>query len=152
MLRFDDLDTAIKTAATNRSKLVFEPTEQSGELDRTEIFRVNINKALSEQLIGVPQSDRAKSVERIIADLIDTAQSAVVQLTGLEILFDRSLSIDPIRLLHACAKNKTLLVRWPGEVSNDGLSYAVPSHPEYRSYRASDLSDVILLTSESVKR
>ena len=101
MLRFDDLDTAIKTAATNRSKLVFEPTEQSGELDRTEIFRVNINKALSEQLIGVPQSDRAKSVERIIADLIDTAQSAVVQLTGLEILFDRSLSIDPIlSLIH----------------------------------------------------
>ena len=152
MLRFDDLDTAIKTAATNRSKLVFEPTEQSGELDRPEIFRVNINKALSGRLIGVPQSDRAKSVERIIADLINTAQSAVVQLTGLEILFDRSLSIDPIRLLRACAKNKTLIVRWPGEVTNDGLSYAAPSHPEYRSYRASDLSDVILLTSECVRR
>ncbi|MFC1776116.1 BREX-3 system P-loop-containing protein BrxF, partial [Pseudomonadota bacterium] len=57
--------------------------------------------------------------------------------------FDRSLSLDPIRLLKNCSRKKTLVVCWPGEKSKSGLSYAKASHPEYRTYKANDLTDII---------
>jgi hypothetical protein len=146
MLRMDNLDSAIASASKSRSHLVFlsscPPAGSSGHK------QININSVLSEQLISIPRSERAKYVERMVGDLINNESSDTVLLHGLEMLFDRSLAIDPLRLLSACSKHKILLVHWPGDILSTGLSYAIPSHPEYRNYRASDLSDVILLESD----
>jgi len=106
---------------------------------------LDLNKSLSEQLINVPKQDRTKLVSQLVADLIKGVPGESVLICGLEILFDRSLAVDPIRLLSTCAKNKTLLVCWSGDKTSSGLSYAVASHPEHRTYKASDLSGVIFL-------
>ena len=151
MHKVSSFDAALECVLHKRFRLVFISSDHATDLGQPEFAELNVNKALSELLINVPRSDRARSVEGMLRNLIDEAPSTVVQLSGLEILFDRSLAIDPVRLINACAKNKTLLVRWPGDITNAGLSYAVPSHPEYRSYRASDLSEVILLEADGVK-
>ena len=144
----DDLNEAITKASANRSRLVFFVGDKIESKELSEHEQLNLNKLLSAQLINLPRSERARSVERIVSSLISEVSTDEVVVNGLEIFFDRSLAIDPVRLLEACSKNKTLLVRWPGDKTNSGLSYALPSHPEYRSYRQADLSDVILLESD----
>ena len=148
MLKMDKLNDAILKATANRSRLVFFLGDKIDSQELSEHEQLNLNKSLSELLINMPKSERARSVEHLVSSLVSEASTDEVVVNGLEILFDRSLAIDPVRLFEACSKNKTLLVRWPGDKTNSGLSYALPSHPEYRSYRPADLSDVILLESD----
>ena len=148
MLKMDKLIDAITKASANRSRLIFFLGDKIASQDLLDHEQLNLNKTLSELLTNMPKSERARSVEHLVSSLIREVSADEVVVNGLEILFDRSLVIDPVRLLEACSKNKTLLVRWPGDKTNTGLSYALPSHPEYRSYRHADLSDVILLESD----
>lgn len=149
MLQLEQLNDAIARAAINRSRLVFLSEKQAEHSDLAECEPLSINSLLSAQLIVIPRQDRANAVAQLVARLINATASDVVLITGLQILFDRSLSVDPIRLLASCSKNKTLLVSWPGDKTSSGLSYATPSHPEHRTYKASDLSDVIFLTADA---
>lgn len=149
MLQLDQLSGAVARASVNRSRLVFLSAQQAEHGDLTEYEFLNMNGLLSERLIGMPKQDRARSIAQLMVSLVSGAVGDVVLITGLEILFDRTLAVDPIRLLGTCAKNKTLLVCWPGDKTSSGLSYASPSHPEHRTYKASDLSDVIFLTADA---
>lgn len=149
MLQLEQLNDAIARAAINRSRLVFLSEQQAEHRDLAECEQLSINSLLSAQLIVIPRQDRAKAVAQLVARLINATASDVVLITGLQIFFDRSLSVDPILLLASCSKNKTLLVSWPGDKTSSGLSYATPSHPEHRTYKASDLSDVIFLTADA---
>lgn len=142
MLQIGELKGAIAKAATNRSRLI---VMCNAALDGLDLPNINLNQQLSDQLLNIPRKDRARSISPLLNSLILQADGDEVVLNGLDILFDRSLAIDPIRLLMACSKTKTLLVNWPGDRTSTGLSYAVPSHPEYRTYKASDLSDAIYL-------
>lgn len=105
---------------------------------------INLSLVLSEQLIIIPRQDRAKLVSTVIAKLID-GQEALVLLNHIEILFDRSLSIDPLKFLQNSAKNNTLVVAWPGERTTSSLTYATPSHKEFRSYKKSDYGETIFI-------
>jgi len=145
MLQMGELKSAIAKAASNRSRLI---VMRNAALDGLDFPNINLNQQLSDQLLNIPRKDRARSISPLLNSLILQADGDEVVLNGLDILFDRSLAIDPIRLLMACSKTKTLLVIWPGDRTSTGLSYAVPSHPEYRTYKASDLSDAIYLDAD----
>ena len=60
-------------------------------------------------------------------------------LDNIEILFDPIFKTEPLQLLKQCSRNKTLIISWNGTVENNRLIYAIPSHPEYRSYPLGDL-------------
>ena len=60
-------------------------------------------------------------------------------LDNIELLFDASLALDPLRLLEEISRNWTLVVAWPGHVEGGWLIYARPGHPEYRRYPVGDL-------------
>lgn len=139
MLVMDDISEAKARAAINRSRLVITSVKP----DQDGLSEIRLNQQLSEQLLSLPRSDRARSVPQLLEALVNQVASDDAVLTDIEILFDRSLATDPMRLLRACSRNKTLLVCWPGDKTSSGLSYGIPSHPEYRTYKASDLSDVI---------
>lgn len=146
MLQIDRLSDALARVFLSRSRLLFLTIEQVGQVDYPSL---DINRQLSEQLINTPKQYRAKSIGEKLNQLVNSVPSDIVCLTGLEILFDRSLAVDPIRLLSTCARNKTLLACWPGDKTTYGLSYATPSHPEHRTYKASDLKDVIFLAADA---
>ncbi len=146
MFQIDRLSDAVERASLNRPRLLILTAEQATQLDYPTL---NINRQLSEQLINIPKQERARSVAQLLRQLVSAVPNDAICLTGLEILFDRSLAVNPMRLLGTCAINKTLLVCWPGDITSSGLSYATPSHPEYRTYKASDLSDVIVLTADA---
>lgn len=146
MLYMNSLSDAVARASFNRFRLLVLTNEQA---EHVSLPSLNINRELSELLVSISRQERVKSSKQLLDQLIIASPGDVVLLIGLEILFDRSLAVDPLRLLKSCAINKTLLVCWPGDITNSGLSYASPSHPEHRTYKASELSDVIFLTADA---
>ena len=55
-------------------------------------------------------------------------------LDNLELLFEKSLHINPLDLLKRIAHSKRVVAVWPGELRGDRLIYADMSHPEHRDY------------------
>ena len=149
-MNLDPLRRAIGRAKNYHSQLVVVAGEfASGLLEHAAseggLVAVNLNLALSGKLIEVPRQDRAKSAASLFAEVLHELERRVLLLNHIEILFDKTLLIEPLKLLQGSAKNLTLVVAWPGEKNSSSLTYAVPSHPEYRYYKASDFGETIFI-------
>ncbi|WYL94109.1 MAG: BREX-3 system P-loop-containing protein BrxF [Gloeotrichia echinulata IR180] len=99
---------------------------------------ININLELSRVLLELTQRQRALKVEGLLEDIIGTTVNEVIFLEHLEILFDRSLEIDPLRCLQKLARNRIIVALWSGIIENNQLIYAEPGHAEYRRYPTAD--------------
>jgi hypothetical protein len=55
--------------------------------------------------------------------------------TDIDLLFEPSLSLNPLRLFKDAGRITRLIVAWPGTYRDDVLSYAVPDHAHYRTWR-----------------
>ena len=64
--------------------------------------------------------------------------SDLLLLDNIELLFDRSLQLDPLDLLKRHAHAKRVVAVWPGELQGDArtgrLTYADMGHPEHQDY------------------
>lgn len=115
---------------------------------RTGFPLININLELSRHMLDLTDRQRALQLPRILGEIIDEAEGHVILLDNIEILFDVSLKQDALRLLKGLSRNKTIIVSWNGSVENDYVTYAVPSHAEYKRYPA---KDVMIVTPEGAK-
>lgn len=105
---------------------------------------VNLNLELSRRLLELTERQRKLQASRLVGELVAHAAArqdanGVVLLDNTEILFDVSLTIDPLRLVAEVSRNWTLVVTWRGRIDGNHLIYARPGHPEYRRYPVSDL-------------
>jgi hypothetical protein len=100
---------------------------------------INVNLELSRCMLELTQRQRQLQVPRLLRDIIRTAHEQAVLLDNLEILFDTSLKLDPLRCLQDVARDRTVVAVWNGTVSAGHLTYATPDHPEYRRYALEDL-------------
>ena len=98
----------------------------------------------------VPKQERSIQAALIFSEMIRSATTEHVGLNRIEILFNRELAVDPLKLLLANAKEKTVLALWPGHYDPKiGLTYAQPNHPEYRFYKPSDISNLLIIDIEA---
>lgn len=95
---------------------------------------INLNQRLSEQLLELTQRQRALRVPRLVGDVLAGTRAPVMLIDNLELLFSPDLAQDPLRLLQGVARNQTVVASWPGSISGKQLTYAEPSHREYRRY------------------
>ena len=102
---------------------------------------ININLALSTELLDLTVKQRTLRLPGILDQITEKALSIVV-LDNLEILFDKDLKQDPLRLLQGISRNHTVVAAWNGAISGGKLTYAEVGHPEYRSYDLADLTVV----------
>ena len=100
---------------------------------------INVNLELSRCMLELTQRQRQLQVPRLLRDIIRTAHDQAVLLDNLEILFDVSLKLDPLRCLQDVARDRTVVAAWNGAVTAGYLTYATPDHPEYRRYALEDL-------------
>ena len=100
---------------------------------------MNVNLELSRYMLELTQRQRQLQVSRLLQDVIRSAHGEVALLDNLEILFDVSLKLDPLRCLQDLARNTTIVAAWNGTVTAGYLTYATPDHPEYRRYALEDL-------------
>jgi ATPase family protein associated with various cellular activities (AAA) len=111
---------------------------------------LNINLELSKRLLELTRSQRARQVERLFREVIASAPGGVVLLDNLEILFDPSLEVEPLRLLQIASRNRTLVVTWNGHYREGTLTYAEPGHPEYARFKPIEAILVTMDRSEPV--
>jgi hypothetical protein len=100
---------------------------------------INVNLELSRCMLELTQRQRQLQASRLLQDLIRTSYDQAVLLDNLELLFDVSLKLDPLRCLQDLARDKTIVAAWNDTVTAGHLTYATPDHPEYRRYALEDL-------------
>lgn len=105
---------------------------------------INVNLELSKKLLGVEENQRALKTKQLLDEIIELAADKLVLLDNTEMLFDTNLRQDPLDLLKKISRNKIVVASWNGDQSNKNIIYAIPSHPEYRSYCV-DNSDFIVV-------
>lgn len=98
---------------------------------------INVNLALSSEPLELTAKQRSLRLPGILGQIVGKAPSPVV-LDNLEILFDKDLKQDPLRLLQGLSRNHAVVASWNGKSSDGRLLYAEPGHPEYRRYDAVD--------------
>jgi hypothetical protein len=79
-------------------------------------------------------------------DQVVRSTQPVIILDNIEILFDKSLAVDPLRLLQGVARNHLVLAAWNGNTDGKTLVYADPDHLEYRKY---DTPDALIVSMNS---
>lgn len=98
---------------------------------------VNVNLVISSQLLELTAKQRSLRLPGILDQIAGRSQSPLV-LDNLEILFDKDLQQDPLRLLQSISRNRVVVASWNGIVRSGRLLYAESNHPEYRSYDSVD--------------
>lgn len=99
---------------------------------------INVNLALSGELLALTAKQRSLRLPVILDGIADQAHSPVV-MDNLEILFDKDLKQDPLRLLQGISRNRAVVASWNGAMHSGRLIYAETGHPEYRSYDSVDV-------------
>ncbi len=94
---------------------------------------INLNSHLSARLLEKSPKERVRELLEELRDIVDTDDPVVV-LNHCEVLFDKALMNNPLKLLENISRNRTILAVWPGSYRNQSLVYATPGHPEYRCY------------------
>lgn len=105
---------------------------------------INLNLHLSKRLLEKSAQKRVSALLEELRDIV-AADATLVVLNHCEILFNKELMNDPLKLLENISRNRTILVAWPGKCRGGHLMYATPDHPEYRYYENPD----ILIVSDS---
>jgi hypothetical protein len=99
---------------------------------------INVNLALSSELLELTAKQRSLRLPGILDRIADQSHAPVV-LDNLEILFDKDLQQDPLRLLQGISRNRAVVASWSGASAGGRLLYAETGHPEYRSYASVDV-------------
>ena len=100
--------------------------------------RINVNRLLSERLLELTSKQRAVRLPAVLDDVAGDTPGDVLLLDNIEMLFHPDFGQDPLRLLQRLARNRTIVVAWPGEGDGQHLSYAVPDHREWKRYDTPD--------------
>ena len=103
---------------------------------------INVNLEISRRMLELTTRQRALQASRLLEDILRQNRSDVVLLDNIEILFEKSLEQDPLRLLQGLSRNRTIVASWNGEIKDNYVAYAAPDHPEYRRYSCQDLQVV----------
>lgn len=106
---------------------------------------VNASLELSGKLLPMTIRQRALRLPETLTDVVVSANKAVI-LDRTEILFDKSLQQDPLKLLQHISRNRQVVAAWDGVLEDGKLIYAEPDHIEYRQYPISDFFVVDLNT------
>lgn len=96
---------------------------------------VNVNLVLSEPLLELTSRQRALRVPQLLEAVAKAHAGEVLILDNIELLFSPELQQDPLRLLQRLARNRTVIAAWAGKYEGASLTYADPTHPEYKRYQ-----------------
>lgn len=99
----------------------------------------NLGMELGRRLAKLPQRQRQFHAGNLLREIADEhASGDLLLLDNIELLFDASLTLNPLELLKRQAHSRSVVAVWPGEHrqlgSGSRLTYAETGHPEHRDY------------------
>ncbi len=96
---------------------------------------LNVGSELGRRLAARPVKQRALAVPTLLRDLADEhAAKDILLLDNIELLFDRTLRLDPLDLLKQLARARRVVAVWLGQLRDGRLIYAEMGHPEHQDY------------------
>lgn len=141
----NQISAALSELSDQASKFILLSCEEDYFPHDEDIASISLSERLSQTLLPLSKTKRESSVEDIIASLIDEALSNVVILKRIHVLFEPSLQLDPLKLLKELARQKPLIVFWPGVCNTVGISFSTPGRSDYQSYSTNDLANVPII-------
>ena len=96
---------------------------------------LNVGAGLGRQLHAIPSTRRHLQAADLLKDMADeVARHGLLLLDNIELLFDRTLQLNPLDLLKRHAHAGRVIAVWPGQLRENRLSYATTGHPEHQDY------------------
>jgi hypothetical protein len=144
----DRLETLVREIGGMHNKLVLlvgasrgGKTKLMHELaNRFHIEPLNVGLELGRRLAATPNNKRGFSAGELLREIAGQRDAEVpLLLDNLEVLFERSLQINPLELVKLMAHSQRVVAVWPGELRCDRLIYADMSHREHRDYSRDDV-------------
>jgi SpoVK/Ycf46/Vps4 family AAA+-type ATPase len=140
---FERLDRCVDDAAGLNSKLIL--LIGAPGCGKTKLLKalathrnktiINVGTGLGRLLLEVPAAQRHAKAAALLQGLMTVhAADGLVLVDNIELLFDHSLQLDPLRLLKQQARVRRVVSTWPGDLIGNRLRYATMVHPEYREY------------------
>ena len=106
--------------------------------------RLPVGRALSAALLAGPPARRPHEARRWTKARLGGMAPGPVLCTGIDLLFEPLLELDPLGLLGDAGRLTRLVVTWPGDYRDGILSYAVPVHAHYRTWRRPAVAVAVL--------
>ena len=98
---------------------------------------LNLGAELSKELIHVAPGKRGIVAQEVFERMLRESEPETYFCTGIDLLFEPSLSIDPLMVFRRVARIKRIIVFWPGSFQEAVLAYANTGHHHYRTWRIS---------------
>lgn len=135
-------DTISAVSSLNAKLILIIGPPQSGKsrlLDQLSDRRgapiLNVGRTLGQKLLAIPSTRRPLQATEILSDIADEyTHRDLLLLDNIELLFDRTLQLDPLDLLKRRAHARRVIAVWPGELQDRRLSYAATGHSEHQNY------------------
>ena len=110
-----------------------------------EITLLELSEELCEHLLPLSRDDRSRKAPDILAKMLNCIASEVVWIDRIQILFEPSLELDPLRQLQELARIKPIIAIWSGQLTEQFLTFSVPGRADYQSYTANELANLPII-------
>ncbi len=115
------------------------------ELGRTKGWPIlSLGRMLAEAILSASPRQRSVGAQRVLRALLRESKPGPVVCTDIDLLFEPTLRLDPLRLLREASRETDLVVAWPGSYSGSVLAYAASEHSHYRTWRNPELQVCLL--------
>ena len=98
---------------------------------------ININLTISSKLLDLTSKQRILRLPSVLDEICSSKKSPVI-LDNIEVLFDKNLMQDPLRILQSISRNHIVLSSWNGTFLKNKLLYAESWHHEFKIYEDID--------------
>jgi hypothetical protein len=100
---------------------------------------LSVGVSLSTALLRILPSLRPAEAVDVFTTAVRRHGAGPLVCSDIDLLFEPTLQLDPLRLLRDASRQVKLVVFWAGMVTNGRLSYAAPEHGHYRVWGAGEL-------------
>lgn len=97
--------------------------------------RLSIGRELGSALLSETPQHRPHTANQWMKARLGEMAPGPVVCAETALLFEPALQLDPLRLVRDVSRVTRLVVAWPGSYVDEVLTYAVPEHSHYRTWR-----------------
>lgn len=107
-----------------------------------------VGALLSAALLPIDARRRPAMAQPVLERAVEQHEAGPIICSEIDILFEPSLSLDPLRLLRETSRLRSLIVAWPGAFRHGALEYATadPAHAHHRAWAKPELCEECIVT------
>ncbi len=107
---------------------------------------LSVGASLAAALLPVSPGRRSAQAAPLLTSAIEQLVHGPLLCTEIDLLFEPTLQLNPLRLLRDASRQAPLVVLWPGSYRTPRLAYATVEHAHYRLWQRTDLPEAGMIT------